>query len=287
MSGTALDHPLVQDYLRRLDNALLRLPAKQAGELREQITAHLDDALHPDVSDEEFTAVLARLGPPEELVHEAGPRPAGQSSAPKPRAWLRGLARLRWRGWSIIVASLAALAAIIGYTIVPFAAAPLTGGSGDYSWWYAQDRLHAHDTDPLLGETTSAVQVRSGDRQGFFLPIYNPSNWTVEVLGTGPEFITIGGSAGQVALATTNPLTLGSQVQVLRYQLPVIIPPHQTRYLRELWTSTVCMTGGGATATDSVALRVRVGWIVREENVPFHYGFALKGPSSAGECRSG
>ena len=186
------------------------------------------------------------------------------------------------------MASLAALAAIISYTIVPIAGAPLTGGSGDYSWWYAQDRLHSHDTDPILGESTTEVRVRSGHRQGFFLPIYNPSNWTVEVLGPGPEFITPGGPHGQVALATTDPLTIGSQVQGLRYRLPVIIPPHQTRILRELWTSTVCLSPGAATAADSVSLRVRAGWITRVENVPFHFGFALKGPSpgpnSAGEC---
>ncbi|HEY2552347.1 MAG TPA: hypothetical protein VGI64_17405 [Streptosporangiaceae bacterium] len=290
MSGTALDHPLVQDYIRRLENALLRLPAKQAVELREQLTAHLDDALHSDVSDEEVSAVLSRLGRPEELVSEAGPGPRSveRPILPGPRAWLRGLARLRWRGWSIIVASLAALAAIIGYTIVPLAGVPLTAGSGDYSWWYAQDRLHSRDTYPIFGEDTTEVRVRSGQRQGLFLPIYNPSNLTVEVLGPGPEFITPGGLEGQVALATTNPLTIGSQVQGLRYQLPVIIPPHQTRILRELWTSTVCISPGAATAADSVSLRVRVGWIIRDENVPFHQGFALKGPStgqnSAGEC---
>ena len=45
MSGTALDHPLVRDYLRDLDQALAALPPEQASELTEQITAHLDEAL--------------------------------------------------------------------------------------------------------------------------------------------------------------------------------------------------------------------------------------------------
>jgi hypothetical protein len=62
MSGTALDHPLVRGYLRDLDAALRGLPAAQAGELREQITAHLDDALGPDAGDQEVAASLSRLG---------------------------------------------------------------------------------------------------------------------------------------------------------------------------------------------------------------------------------
>jgi hypothetical protein len=37
MSGTALDHPLIRDYLRELDAAFSASPAGQARELREQI----------------------------------------------------------------------------------------------------------------------------------------------------------------------------------------------------------------------------------------------------------
>jgi hypothetical protein len=43
MSGTMLEHPLVRDYLRRLDAACAGLPAARTGELREQITAHLEE----------------------------------------------------------------------------------------------------------------------------------------------------------------------------------------------------------------------------------------------------
>jgi len=39
MSGTALNHPLVRNYLCELDLALAALPAEQASELTEQITA--------------------------------------------------------------------------------------------------------------------------------------------------------------------------------------------------------------------------------------------------------
>lgn len=98
MSGTALDHPLVRGYLRELDAALRDLPAAQASELREQITAHLDDALWPDAGDQEVAAILTRLGSPAGLAAEAGG--AGGSSAPK-SAFGRG--RVRW-GLAAVIA---------------------------------------------------------------------------------------------------------------------------------------------------------------------------------------
>ena len=47
MSAAVLEHPLVRDYLRRLDAACAALPYAQARELRDQIIAHLDEALPP------------------------------------------------------------------------------------------------------------------------------------------------------------------------------------------------------------------------------------------------
>jgi uncharacterized membrane protein len=72
MSGTVLDHWLVRDYLSELDAAMRGLPPAQAYELKEQITAHLDDALPPDADDYEVAATLSRLGSPADLAAEAG-----------------------------------------------------------------------------------------------------------------------------------------------------------------------------------------------------------------------
>src|ERR1019366_4537557 len=83
MSGTVLDHRLVRDYLRELDAAMRGLPAAQARELKEQITAHLDDALPPDAGDQEVAATLSRLGSPAGLAAEAG------AASGSPRARLR------------------------------------------------------------------------------------------------------------------------------------------------------------------------------------------------------
>jgi hypothetical protein len=97
VSGTALDHRLVRDYLRELDAALRGLPAAAARELKEQITAHLEDALRPDAGDQEVAVTLSRLGPPAALAAEAGA--AGGSSGPRstPRS-----SRMRWRLAAVI-----------------------------------------------------------------------------------------------------------------------------------------------------------------------------------------
>src|SRR5271154_21575 len=71
MSGPS-DHPLVQDYLRRLDLALAGVPQPEAAELRDQIAAHLDEALTPSSDDRTVAEVLDRLGPPEEIADEMG-----------------------------------------------------------------------------------------------------------------------------------------------------------------------------------------------------------------------
>jgi len=48
MSGTALEHRLVREYLNQLDVALGGLPSAKARELRSQIAGHLEEAMPPD-----------------------------------------------------------------------------------------------------------------------------------------------------------------------------------------------------------------------------------------------
>ncbi len=68
MSGTVLDHRLVRSYLGELDAAMRGLPAAQARELKEQITAYPQDALGPDAGDQEVAATLSRLGSASNIV---------------------------------------------------------------------------------------------------------------------------------------------------------------------------------------------------------------------------
>jgi Nitrate and nitrite sensing len=124
MSGTALDHRLVRDYLRDLDKAMRGLPDTQARELKEQITAHLDDALQPGAGDDEVTATLSRLGSPADLAAEAG---TAGSSGPRLALSRR---RVRWR-LAAIVAVPAVIAAVLGALQI----------SGDVSSYVASGRV--------------------------------------------------------------------------------------------------------------------------------------------------
>jgi hypothetical protein len=73
--NTAARHPLVEDYLVRLQAEAARLPADQARELVADIDEHLQTALSQDASEAEVRNVLERLGTPGELVAEAGGAP--------------------------------------------------------------------------------------------------------------------------------------------------------------------------------------------------------------------
>jgi hypothetical protein len=125
MSGTALDHRLVRDYLRDLDKAMRGLPDTQARELNEQITAHLDDALQPGAGDDEVAATLSRLGSPADLAAEAG----AASGSSGPRLALSGR-RVRWR-FAAIIAVPTVIAAVFGALQI----------SGDVSSYAASGRV--------------------------------------------------------------------------------------------------------------------------------------------------
>jgi hypothetical protein len=52
VTATSLEIPKVRSYLRELDSALLFFRTEEARELKDQITAHLDEALPWDAGDE-------------------------------------------------------------------------------------------------------------------------------------------------------------------------------------------------------------------------------------------
>ena len=66
---------LVQDYLRRLEQAAAQLPRARQAELVVEIREHIDDALLEAGAADEVAVrnVLERLGPPEEIAAAAGP----------------------------------------------------------------------------------------------------------------------------------------------------------------------------------------------------------------------
>jgi hypothetical protein len=274
MSGTALDHPLVRDYLQELDRALTALPAAQASELTEQITAHLDDALAPDTGDEEIAAVLSRLGRPADLAAEA------LTGIPKVRRrWLR---RLGWRGWVTLAAAVLVAGAVTGYLVTVLTTAPVQF-AGTTNWWYPQDSGRQVFTS-ADGAQQDTVPIRSGRLQSIVFTVQNPSDWTQTVLSVGPDSAAPGNALHfQIGVSTTDPWGAGGYFTRLRYALPESIPPHQIRWMRLTWVSTVCLPKGADSGIDQLPIRVRVGLVSRTETLSFDMGFYLSGPSH-GTC---
>ena len=151
MSGTALDNPLVREYLRELAAALAQLPAGQASELREQIAAHITDALPRDAADEQVAAVLARLGSPAELAAEASagatahanvgaaPGVRRDDAAARPPRRIRRVWRSRWF-WVTAgaIVAVVTVVAVVTSKINAFETAPVLTAGGAEGWWYAQ-----------------------------------------------------------------------------------------------------------------------------------------------------
>jgi hypothetical protein len=267
MNDTTLQHPLVRDYLRTLDSDCAVLPVSYARELREQIRAHLGEALGPEAGDQEVAETLRQLGSPRDLVAEAA------ATAGK-RPWP---GRLTWRGWLLIAAAVVVVVGVPGYVTFAETRAPLTAGGG--SWWFAHDARQSVDAS-ADNATQVTAPIRSGQEQGFYAFLYNPSDQTQTVLGVAAGY---GQSPAQswvhISLSVVNPYFAHAAVKALRYRLPVSIPPGQTRYLRVLWLSRGCIEKGGEDGLDTTVLRVRVGLITRTETVPLGRDYAL-GPGT-------
>jgi hypothetical protein len=159
MNDTALEHPLIRGYLRELDVALAGSPVGQARELREQITAHLEDALPAGASEPEVAAALARLGSPASLAAEArAGRPSPSPAARATRRMLAALSRRTWRFWSIAAATVILVGAPTGYVTAVLTAGTLQPGPAE-GWWYPQDATHDAMTSTVGGlQETAAVR---------------------------------------------------------------------------------------------------------------------------------
>jgi uncharacterized membrane protein len=77
---TTSTHPLVADYVRRLERAARVLPRHQRDELVAEIRDHLDAGINPDATEADVRNLLDDLGPPEAIV--AAARPEGAKPLP-------------------------------------------------------------------------------------------------------------------------------------------------------------------------------------------------------------
>jgi hypothetical protein len=283
MSNRAPRHPLIRAYQRKLDLALAALPSEKAVELRQQISAHLQDALPRRASADEVATVLGRLGPPGELAADAA---VGAAAQPRQTIAMRKLGarlrRARWQSWVLSVVVVLALAAGVG-RVVQYLAAPLLQPVGGYGWVYARDYDREVDTQADDAQQTT-VPIRSGQLQGVMINVTNTSDFTETVLGLAPGSIPFGKAT--VGVSEPNPeIAKGGMIGNARYTLPEAVPPGQIRLVEVLWRSSVCLAKGAQAGIQQIQLRVRVGWLVETDTIPLFQGFYLSGPSH-GPCRS-
>jgi hypothetical protein len=276
-------HPLIRSYLRELDLALAKLPPEKAVELRQQIRAHLQDALPQRPSADEVAAVLSRLGPPAELAADAA---IGAAPQPRQTVVMRRLGtrlrRARWQSWVLSVVVVLVLAAGVG-RLVQFLTAPLLQPGGGYGWVYAKDFNREVDTQAGGAEQTT-VPIRSGQLQGLVITITNTSDFTQTVLGLAPNSIPFGTAFARVS-EPNHWIDIGGMIANARYTLPEDVPPGQFRMVEVLWRSSVCLARGAQAGIQQVQLRVRIGWLVETDTIPLFEGWYLSGPSH-GPCRS-
>ena len=89
MTGFALDHPLVGEYLTHLEAATAHLPADERNDVRQGIRDHLREALRDACSDADVRNVLDAVGRPEEIVDPPTSAPAA-APLPPPATSRRG-----------------------------------------------------------------------------------------------------------------------------------------------------------------------------------------------------
>lgn len=284
MSSTSHGDERVRSYLRELDAALRGAPADKARELREQITAHLDDAIAPDADAEHITEVLGRLGAPADLAADVTrPVLAPSAAVGLTGAWLRWrLAQVLPRTWIVLAITAVLLGTAAGYLVI-YAAPNALQFDGESRWWYQQDWTHERETSADSGMQIT-VPVRPGQRQGIIIGISNPTDVTQTVLGPGNGMDDFTDSLGlqpghvRVSAPKHSNFGLGGSLHV-KFVLPGAIPPHQIRYLRVIWVSNACFEGGGVASFDDLTVRVRVGWFVKTETIPLGQAFGISGAS--------
>jgi hypothetical protein len=276
MRATVLEHPGVREYLRQLDLAIATLPGSQARELREQIRAHLEDALPPTASAEEVKAQLRRLGPPRGLAREA----EGPLAHPLLTRLGRRLRRVRWWTWTAI--GTAAVVITAGGAVIQAmeTAAPLSAMT--YGWLYPQDQKDAVNTSASSTYQTT-VPVRLHQQQGIGIYMVNNSDWTVTVLGPAPRWVPVGWQSPVRVLVETGPHINrgGNPLQSASYVTPGSVPPHSIRLLRIVWTSQGCSMKGGEYIIDELILQVRVGIVTRTETIRLNPAYAIEGTAAS------
>jgi hypothetical protein len=283
MSAT-VEHPLVRAYLRALNAATAGLPAARARELSDQITAHLEEALPPGATDDDVRAELARLGAPRALEAEAASPVPSLALHRLTNRLANKLSRLRWRSWALIAGVIAVGSAgiwLATYVNSMRDAEPLVN-TGLEEPYFAVDR--AHGVVSQAGNTMQvAIPERFGQQQGFAVGVYNDSDVAQTIVGLDQAWASPQAFAPMTVAAAIGVGEHGPFSAETKWTLPAVVPPHSGRLLRVIWTSRQCAQPGAVLPITYVALRVRVGWLTRTEDVNLSPVWALIG-NTASQC---
>ena len=127
------------------------------------------------------------------------------------------------------------------------------------------------------GATQYTAQLRPGKIQGFAILVYNPSDTTQVITGSADSVSPGAPVSPQIGVSTTFTMRQLGAPHWVRYRIGGPIPPHSYRWVRVLWRSAHCYlnAAGGSQGTSDLLLRVRVGWIIRIEDVPLGAEFAV------------
>jgi hypothetical protein len=175
-------------------------------------------------------------------------------------------------GLCVVVVTAAALTPEV---LRPAASQGLTAGAA--VWWSEADAKQAV-TGGVSGLPVAEIPIRSGHQQGYLLHLVNGSGVDQRVLGV-PESDSSGFAASAVTLTVSTVDAPSDRARSLTYTTRGLVPAHQARWLRVLWVSEGCFEAGSSSSTDALALRVRLGWITRTEDVPIFPGIGVRGPS--------
>jgi hypothetical protein len=77
----AVMHPAAAEWLARFDHAAAALPQPRRGELRQELVDHLDALLAEEMTDDELTTAVSRLGDPADIVATEGLPPVSPGRA--------------------------------------------------------------------------------------------------------------------------------------------------------------------------------------------------------------
>ena len=191
--------------------------------------------------------------------------------------------RVRWRTWVAAAVLVPALGTGAGLLISMNSAAPLTSDAA--GWLYSADQARAVEVS-ADADTQTTVPVRSGQRQGIEMLVWNYSDWTQVILGPGPHWQPFSDEPIQISVQTGGIVNQDGTVLSGRgsYVSPGAIAPHTARWVRVIWTSDACMPSSEVGIITVIPLQVRVGVITRTEDVTPIEGFALQGPGRGSYC---